>query len=144
MGIFVHQQRAWRYADAVFSACMPPIEDEATGKVRVALYAASHGRFAMVSMVNALPRSTYDPLILSLLDSQERTVASLNASQPHRIYGYSSSVAELADLALRGTLGIRPRTVLVGGDKLTQGMRSAIEQAWAPAIYDTYGASEAK
>jgi len=68
----------------------------------------------------------------------------LNAFQPHRLYGYSSSLSDLADLAIQGKLQIHPVRVFVAGDKLFESMERKIREAWHVPIHVTYGASESK
>ena len=144
LGIFAYDQRACAIADATMAARLPLPENYPKGKTKVAFYVAAHGHFATVSWARFLPNAVYDTLILSLLDSPEQTVKQLNAFQPHRLSGYSSAVANLAELALEGQLQIRPRSVFVSGDKLTEGMKTRIREAWRAPIYDFYGASESK
>ena len=112
------------------------------GKTRIACYLAMHGHFAGVTSAAMLPRTVYDVLVASLLDATEGLVKQLNEFQPHRISGYPSSVAMLADLALHGTLRIHPQTLLVGGEVLTESMKQKIQEAWGAPIYEIYSASE--
>jgi amino acid adenylation domain-containing protein len=108
----------------------------------VAIYLASHGHFAGVSTAVRMPSHIYNVQIHSVLDDTDRVVEQLNAFRPHRIGGYSSSVATLAELALQGSLQIHPKTILVSGDKLTAHMEQSIWDAWNLPIHVLYSASE--
>ena len=143
IGIFVYDLNAWRLMNGTVMKNLPPPENPVGGKTRIACYLALHGHFAGVTTAALLPRSVYDVLVASLLDATERVVKQLNEFQPHRISGYPSSVAMLADLALRGKLRIHPQTLLVGGEVLTESMKQKIQSAWgAAAIHEMYSASE--
>ena len=96
--------KAWTIADTTMAGRLPLPENYPAGKTRIAFYVTSNGHFATVSMASSIPKSVYDTLILSLMDPVEKTLTQLNAFQPHRLTGYSSSVAQLAELALEGRL----------------------------------------
>jgi phenylacetate-CoA ligase len=142
VAIFVYDRRAWPSIGATVAKHLPPPEEGRSGRTRVAAYLASHGHFGGVTSNVLLPKSKYDVLILSLLDTTEHVVERLNAFQPHRLGGYSSSVALLAELALRGVLSIQPKSIIVGGDLLTHGMKQRMHQAWQARIYEIYASSE--
>lgn len=144
IGIFAYDRKAWRWADSAIAEALPAPDNYSAGKTKVAFYAASHGHFAMVSIAAAMPAAVYETLILSLLDARDRIVQQLNDFQPHRLYGYASSIADLADLALEGALRIRPTTIFVAGDKLSTAMEKKIHDAWQAQLYVTYGTSESK
>jgi len=144
VGIYACDRKAWATADAIMATRLPLPENYPTGRTKIAFYVATNGHFATVSMARSMPKNVYDTLILPLLDSSEQTVKQLNAFQPHRLSGYSSCVAYLAELALDGRLEIHPQRVIVGGDKLTDSMERKIRQAWGAPIYVLYGASESK
>ncbi len=144
IGIFAYDRKAWARADASLAGHLPLPENYPTGKTRVAFYVAAGGHFATVSMANSMPQSVYDTLILSLLDSTEQTIEQLTAFQPHRLTGYSSSVAQLAELALDGRLEIFPQRIFVVGDRLTESMEGKIRAAWDVPLYVLYAASESK
>jgi len=69
-------------------------------------------------------------------------VAGLNDLQPFRLVGYSSVLFELAHEALRGSLRIRPATVVAGAEPLLPAMRSAMERAWGAPVGNAWGTSE--
>ena len=144
IGIFAYDRKAWTVADSTVATHLPMPENYPRGKTRIAFYVSAKGHFATVSMAVSLPKDIYDPLILSLLDPTEETIRQLNAFQPHRLTGYSSSVAQLAEIALEGKLTIAPQRIFVGGDKLTPGMERKIQAAWNAPIFVLYAASESK
>lgn len=144
LGIFAYDRKGWTTADATIAARLPLPEQFDAGRTRIAFYVAAHGHFATVCMAASMPPRVYDTLILSLLDSTEQTLRQLNVFQPHRLTGYSSSVARLAELALDGRLDIHPQRIFVGGDRLTGSMERKIRAAWKAPIYSMYAASESK
>ena len=143
-GIFVHDRNAWRIADSAIATRLPSPENYSHGKTKAAFYMATDGHFALVSIAASLDRKIYDPLVVSMLAPRERIAEQLNRFMPHRLYGYSTSVAELADLAMEGLLHIQPRSIFVSGDVLTAGMERKLFDTWRAPIHVTYGASESK
>ena len=144
IGIFAYDRRAWTIADTTLAGRLPLPENYPAGKTRIAFYVAANGHFETVSMASSMPKNVYDTLILSLMEPVEQTLKQLNAFQPHRLTGYSSSVAQLAELALEGRLDICPQRIFVGGDKLSENMESKIRAAWNAPLYMLYAASESK
>ena len=142
IAIFAYDREAWQVMNTTVAAYLPPPERGLHGRSRVATYLAAHGHFAGVTANVLLPRSSYEVVILSLLDATERVVERLNEFQPDRLGGYSSSVVMLAELAIQGDLRICPQTVIVSGDLLTQGMERKIREAWNAPIHVVYAASE--
>ena len=84
----------------------------------------------------------YDGMVLSILDPPDHVAARLNAFQPHRVVGYSSAVATLAEWSLAGRLRIAPRQIVVGSDRLTPSMEETIAAAWGAPVHLAYMASE--
>ena len=90
-----------------------------------------------------LPSSVYDVLLLSILeDTTAQVVEQLHAFQPHRLVGYPSVLARMAELALQGSLQIRPQRLFAEAEPLTVAMEHKLHQAWGVPIHDLYGASE--
>lgn len=142
VGIFVCSRADWQLAASAMAGRLPPPANYPAGKTKAAFYLASHGNFGGVSVAARMPRSIYDTLILSVLDSHQEIARKLNDFQPHQLHGYSSSVYDLALLAKAGTLRISPKRIVVGGDKLTRSMERDIHRAWDVPIFDFYSASE--
>ena len=144
VGIFAYHRSEWRIADVAMARHLPPPENNPSARTKIAYYVASHGHFGAISTATYMPAAVFETLIASPLDPLEQTLARLNAFQPEQLMGYSSSVAELAELSLAGRLKIRPKRVLVGGDKLSSAMETQIREAWGAPIHDVYAASESK
>jgi phenylacetate-CoA ligase len=142
LGIFVYDLRTWRAANTTVARHFPRPESTLEGKTRIASYFASHGHFGAVTSTARLPRSVYDVLMVSILDAPEHVAEQLNAFQPHRLSGYSSGVALLAELAINGDLNIHPQNVVVSADLLTPAMEQKIQDAWHAPLYNLYAASE--
>jgi amino acid adenylation domain-containing protein len=141
-GIFAYSRADWQVMNSTIAPRLPLPERSEGGKTRAAFYMARHGHFAGITTARHVPTATYDVLFLSVLDDTAAVVESLNAFQPHRLTGYASSISTLATLAHEGALRIRPRTVLVSGDLLTEPMARSIRGAWDAPIHVTYSASE--
>ena len=143
-GIFVCARREWQLAASAMASRLPEPASEGTGKTKAAFYLVSQGNFSGVSGAVRMPRSVYEPCILSVLDPEEGVVNRLNEFQPHQLYGYAGSIHELSRLALMGKLRISPKRIFVGGEKLTPAMESQIDRAWAAPVFDFYSTSESK
>lgn len=111
-------------------------------KTKVAIYRGSHGNFGSVVSAVRMPKSTYEVLLLSLLEPTQRTIDQLNVFQPDRLDGHASSVAWLADQAGQGKLRIRPEQIIVSGDALTGSMERIITSAWSAPVWVLYTCSE--
>ena len=144
LGIFAYDHKAWTIADITLAAHLPLPENFPNGKTRIAFYISTSGHFATVSTASSMPDSVYETLLLSLLDPSDQTVQRLNEFQPHRLNGYSSCVAQLAEFALEGRLRIAPQRIFVHGDMLTGAMERQILAAWNAPIYMLYACAESK
>lgn len=142
IGIFVYSRTDWNVMNSITAARLPQPENYPAGKTRVGFFRVAHGHFAGVATAVHLPTPVYDTLIVSVLDPAKRVIGQLERFQPHRMTGYSSSIAPLAQWALEGTLRIAPQRICVSGDLLTPGIRQTIQQAWSAPISNLYGASE--
>lgn len=142
IGIFVYNRTAWQVMNSTVAAHFPSLGNHRSGKMRAAVYMASHGHFAGITTAVQMPKSAYDTLILSLLEEPTHVIEQLNAFQPHRLIGYSSCITTLAEWAIEGTLRIQPQRITVSGDWLTDSMERKIEQAWGAPIHNLYSASE--
>jgi amino acid adenylation domain-containing protein len=140
IGIFVYDSGAWRLANACMAGLFPTPTN--LGRTKIAFYIASHGHFAGVTVASRIPQVNFEVLILSLLDSSEQALRRLNAFQPDRLVGYSSSIVPLADMALHNKLDIHPASIFVTGDLLTPDMEETIRRAWDVPLYVQYSASE--
>jgi phenylacetate-CoA ligase len=141
-GIFVCTQSDWQFAASAMAGRLPLPVNYPIGKTRAAFYLVCHGNFSGVSVAARMPKTVYDMLVLSVVDSHQHTVKQLNEFQPHQLHGYAGSIHELSQLAMTGKLHISPKRIFVGGDKLAKNMEEDIGRAWAAPIYDLYSASE--
>lgn len=142
VGIFVYSRTDWNIMNSTMADRLPQPENYPAGKTRVGFFRAVHGHFAGVSTAVHLPNAVYDTLIVSVLDPAECVIGQLQRFQPHRMTGYSSSIAPLAQWAIDGRLRIAPRRIFVSGDLLTSSIKQKIQEAWGAPISNLYGASE--
>lgn len=140
--LLVYARTAWQLMSATVAPHFPPPERYPSGRTKVAVYLAGHGHFAGATSAAHLPRAIFDVHLLSLLDPAEATAWALQDFQPDRITGYASAVTQLAEWTLEGRVSIRPKTVIVSGDPLTEGMVRTIHEAWGAAVWDLYATSE--
>ena len=143
VGIFLYDKISWQVMNAMIAKRLPQPENYPSGKTRVACYNAwGIGMPGSVTSALQLPEAVYEVLMVSLLDPPERVASQLNAFQPHRIIGYSSSVTAMAELAILGQLEIRPKRIFATGDRLNSPMRKKIETAWDAPVDLLYCSSE--
>lgn len=142
IGIFAYSRTDWQIMNSIMAGRLPQPENQDHGKTRVAFYRVTHGHFAGVATAVQLPPAIYETLIVSLLEPLERVVEQLHRFQPHRLTGYASSIALLAEQAIEGNLRIQPQRIFVSGDLLTAEMEQRINDAWGAPISNLYGASE--
>jgi phenylacetate-coenzyme A ligase PaaK-like adenylate-forming protein len=142
IGIFVYDRPSWHVMNSTLAPrLLMPVHGPA-GKTKVAFYMGSNRNFGGVATAMQMPEALYDVVVLSLLDAPERVREQLHAFQPHRLTGYTSCVATLAEWTLAGKLRLRPQWDVVSGEPLTEGMKRTIQEAWGAPIYNLYCASE--
>jgi phenylacetate-CoA ligase len=81
-------------------------------------------------------------LRLTVSMATDEMVAALNDYQPDIVVVPPSTAARLAGEQAEGRLKIRPRTILSGGEVLTDASRARFRAAWGADLYDTYGMTE--
>ena len=113
---------------------LPAAENYPSGKSRSACF--------MNTAAVLMPKAVFETIVLSLLDSSEEVISRLNVFQPHRLTGYSSHLANLADMALAGAALYPTDNILATGDLLTESMERKIRAAWNAPLYELYCASE--
>lgn len=113
---------------------------------RTAFVAATGGHFASFVSVQRLrqlnPWMAQTIRCFSILQPTSALISQLNEFSPTIIATYPTVAALMADEALRGTLHIRPREVLTGGETLTLGVRQRVERMLGATVRNNYGASE--
>lgn len=113
---------------------------------RVALVTATGGHFASVVTFERLRR--INPWLaqgarsFSLMQPLAALVDELNAFDPTVLATYPTAAALLAEAVQDGSLRIRPRHVITGGETLGQAARARITQAFGAPVRGSYGASE--
>jgi phenylacetate-coenzyme A ligase PaaK-like adenylate-forming protein len=109
------------------------------------------GRLA--NLASQLPGVTYrkkwyEPLQVNLIDClqpAEAMLAQLVELRPMAVTGYSGSLAEVARLmGPRERIKLPVRSVIGGGETVTEAMRSAIESGFGVPFFNTYGALESR
>jgi phenylacetate-coenzyme A ligase PaaK-like adenylate-forming protein len=113
---------------------------------RIVFLGAIGGHFASTVSIERLRR--LNPFLamsissLSFLQPIERIVAQLEARRPSVIATYPSAAILLAGEFRAGRLRSAPKEIWTGGETLTPGMRSFVQDAFGCAVVNSYGASE--
>jgi phenylacetate-coenzyme A ligase PaaK-like adenylate-forming protein len=70
-------------------------------------------------------------------------VRELNSNRPHAIVAYSNALYTFArELRDRRMTPFRPKTIVVGAEKLHPHMRATIEEVFQAPVFETYGSRE--
>jgi phenylacetate-coenzyme A ligase PaaK-like adenylate-forming protein len=151
-GIYVQDADALATYDALLSTRFPsaraaasPLQALAAGG-RLAMIAATGGHFAGVVSWERLRRA--HPWVaalartFSVLAPLPQLVAELSKWQPAIVASYPTTLLLLAGEREAGRLRIAPRALWSGGETLSAGERTLIEQAFDCPVVDGYGASE--
>jgi len=113
---------------------------------RFAFVGAPGGHFASQVSVRRLrasnPWLAQHSRSFSIMQPTAELVRGLNDFRPSIVATYPTAAVLLADEVLRGTLRIRAQELWTGGETLSSGMRTRIEQAFGCPLRDSYGASE--
>jgi phenylacetate-CoA ligase len=145
-GIFVYDWDAWA---ACYCSWARPIvrafrlDPELVGApMRMAVVAAAHP----THMTSSLPQLSTPggvwyrfPVTLAL----DEIVAGLNEAQPTVLFGYPSALHPLTHEVHEGRLRIQPRWVVSHSEVLLPETRAALEAAFAVAVGNLWGTSEA-
>jgi phenylacetate-coenzyme A ligase PaaK-like adenylate-forming protein len=143
MGIFVFDKEAWAGIRGVIMArAAAALTGNPLRRGRIALCAATHGRFGAVTGMKTLPKAIFNVQLCSVLDPLSKTIDTLNRFRPDYILGYASTLHELAGAALDGRLEIRPRAISSAGEILTDEAAAAMEKAFGTRPVDVYATSE--
>lgn len=142
-GIFVYDKAAWTRIRSVFlSRASNMTVASPFRRARIALCAATHGRFGAVTAMKSLPRQIFRVEECSVLDPITQTIETLNRFRPDHLVGYAGTLHELAIAATNGRLHIRPRSIASVGEILSDEAFAAIEKAFGQRPMDGYAASE--
>jgi len=143
MGIFVFDKAAWsRIRGLVMERAASGLAGHPFRRSRVALCAATHGRFGAVTGVRTLPGQLFRIQLCSVLDPISKTLDTLNRFRPDLLLGYASTLHALADAALEGKLDIRPRAISSAGEILSDEAAASMEKAFGTRPVNTYATSE--
>jgi amino acid adenylation domain-containing protein len=134
--------RTWRLMTTTAAPALLPSASDARSAFRSAFFYTAIGHSASSANTSLASHLAHQVLWLSITDPEEEICAKLNAFQPERLSSYASTLAWLAEWTLGGKLRIRPRSVVVSGDRLTSYIRSIVAAAWEADIYDIYAAVE--
>lgn len=114
---------------------------------RYAMVGATGGHFAgnaSVERVRRLwPWAAPNVRTLSIMQPLKSLVAELNEFAPTLLATYPTAAELLATEASAGRLTIRPHEIWVGGEHLSDPVRSQVSQAFGCRVREGYGASEA-
>lgn len=90
----------------------------------------------IVPQMNAMAFSALAPI--------DELIKALNECQPTHMNGYPSVIARLAAKALKGSLTISPKRILVGAEPLLDSMVECIRKAWPDVILiNNWGSTDA-
>ncbi|MEP7301894.1 MAG: phenylacetate--CoA ligase family protein [Caldimonas sp.] len=113
---------------------------------RIVFVGAIGGHFASTVSIERLRR--LNPVLsqsiasVSFLQPIESIVAQLEASRPTVLATYPSAAVLLAGEFRVGRLRCAPKEVWTGGETLTPGMRSFVQETFGCRVVNSYGASE--
>ncbi len=113
---------------------------------RFVFVGAIGGHFASTVSIERLRR--LNPVLsqsiasVSFLQPIEGVIAQLEASRPSVLATYPSAAVLLAGEFRAGRLRCAPKEVWTGGETLTPGMRSFVQEAFGCPVVNSYGASE--
>lgn len=150
-GLFVQDARSLAVYDALEALRRPAVPpwrllDPFFMTERIAFVGAIGGHFA--STVTVLRVLRINPVFgghlrqFSFLQPIDDLLRELRAWQPTIIATYPSQALALAEARRAGRLGHNVREVWTGGETLTPATRRFVQQAFACAVIDSYGASE--
>ena len=90
-------------------------------------------------VTNTLPLNSF----VMMKESMQRYVETINSYKPDLIRGYASSLYELCNYVQKEKLRIHtPKVVISSAEKLTNEMRTRLEEVFGTKVYDFYGSRE--
>jgi len=113
---------------------------------RIVFLGAIGGHFASTVSIERLRH--LNPILsrsissVSFLQPVERVVAEIDVCRPSVIATYPSAAVLLAAEFRAGRMRSAPREIWTGGETLTPGMRSLVEETFGCRVVNSYGASE--
>jgi len=113
---------------------------------RTAFVGATNGHFASISLTHTAHWLTIGHLCrtrpFDINRPWREIIDGLNEFQPHNLSCYGSILAQLSAEQERGSLHLRPRNILCGGDPLTAQDREYVERVFGVPVFDVYATTE--
>lgn len=150
-GIYVQDEEALAVYGALLGmqADFAPATDPRTlvgGPARLALVAATGGHFAGLvwwqRLCRMYPMLAAQARVFSILEPLDALCAALAEWNPTSVASYPTVLVQLAEEQRAGRLRLAPRSLLSGGEGLSDHDRRTIEDAFGCAVVEDYGASE--
>src|SRR5690606_5815486 len=150
-GIYVQDEDAVAVYGALLSAqadFAPAADPRALvgGPARLALVAATGGHFAGLvwwqRLCRMYPMLAAQARVFSILEPLDALCEALAAWNPTSIASYPTVLVQLAERQRAGCLSLGPRSLLSGGEGLSDLDRRTIEEAFGCPVIEDYGASE--
>jgi len=159
-GVYLHDARALAIYDALETLRLCGLGQPGEGQRmfedllrapfveahRYAMVGATGGHFAGNASVERLrrllPWAAANAQVFSILQPLPALVAQLNAYAPSVIATYPTAAELLAQERAAGRLGVHPQEIWVGGEQLSESVRSQVSEAFGCRVREGYGASE--
>jgi phenylacetate-coenzyme A ligase PaaK-like adenylate-forming protein len=117
-----------------------------SGPARYAMVAATGGHFAgsasLARLRRLMPWAAGRMRTLSIMQPLAALVRELDDFSPEVLATYPTCAEVLAAEQQAGRLSIHPREILVGGEQLSDSVRTVVSQAFGCPVRQGYGASE--
>ena len=145
IGYYVYDQDNWELLKAVGASRL--FRSFGLKRKKYAFIGASDGHYAGISFflspVNRLEELFYrDFLVLDINYPLDSYIEKLNKLKPDVISGYPSAMSMLLDYQEKGSLNIKPETIICGGEPLTKEAYNKIVNNWQQEPINYYGTSE--
>jgi len=137
-----HTLKDWHLFTTSAAADLMPEQIYLERPIRSAFYFTADRNSASGTNVMLASRSAHDVLRLFQKDPIEEVCARLNAFKPERLTSLPSSIGWLLRWSELGILQIKPKTIVVSGERLSSQIRELIHDTWNAEIFDLYAASE--
>ena len=151
-GIFPYSKKEFKFIKIYYLECIQQLKPffkpqtllkQIINKKRMVYFGAIHGHFAGVTLACSIPDMLYDHSYFSVLSPLKDSAKAINGIQPHIITGYASSVSQLAEAQLQGSLNIKPELIFTSGDAMSPSARELIQNAFGVNPVNLYSSSEA-
>ncbi len=140
-GIFIYTKKFWTKLVATLMARLIPLS-LLLKRPRIAFIGETSGHHASITLVASAHRWLFKTLALSLGESKDKLIKSLNEFNPHILIGYPSALANLAELKKENKLTINPKVVISSGEPLTKLRKNRIIKSFKIIPLDLYSSTE--